>query len=466
MDNKPDYKLGPNEIGITEKLSFGKSLFYGAQSIIALNVFLGVIIISGIMQLDVVTTAVMITLAFLACGVATFIQAGFFMRYPVVQCTTFAILAAFAAVALTHDMATAFGSLIIGAVVLILLGVFKLFSYIMKVIPPIVASVVIMVIGVSVMYTAGSNLVGTAMAAENTGVYFFLAILVFILIFTFKAIGNTGLRIASICARGGVLMAIVIATIVAALCGQTDFSAVAAAPWVALPPIGSFGMPKIDITSSMVFIVLYIIIMVETVGNWFAISYTAKVPITKKEIDKGVIGEGLGCLLAAFIGSPPVTSYATNCGVISITKVYSRWTAVGAGILVIILAFIPKLMYVIASLPGIVLWGVLLALTVSILMSGMQSLSRYKINERNVLIIGIPIAITLFVSMFPMPLIMSMPMFLGYLFSSSIVIGTIVAIALNLILPKEKGVTNDGSQHEEDIAAAAEAEAAAAADKA
>ena len=452
METNNKYQLGPTEIGIHEKLSLGKSLFYGAQSVIALNVFLGVVIICGIMKADLATMAVMITLAFLACGVATLIQAGLFMRYPVVQCTTFAIMAAFATVAMTHDMATAFGSLIIGAVMLILLGVFKLFSYIMKIIPPIVASVVIMVIGVSVMFTGASNLINTAMGAgANTGKYFALAIITFFLIFLFKALGNTRLKIASVCARGGVLIAIVIGTLIAAAMGQTDFSAVAAAPWVALPPIGHFGFPKVDMMSSLVFLVLYIIIMVETVGNWFAISYTAKVPITKKEIDKGVIGEGLGCLLAAFIGSPPVTSYATNCGVIAITKVYSRWSAIGAGILVIVLAFIPKLMYVIASLPGIVLWGVLLALTVSIFMSGLQSLSRYRISERNMIIIGVPIAVTLLVSMFPMPLVGSMPMFLSYLFSSSIVIGTITAIILNLILPKEKGATDDGSQHEDDM---------------
>ncbi|MCL2493864.1 MAG: purine/pyrimidine permease [Clostridiales bacterium] len=443
-----EFQLGPNEIGIHEKLSFGKSLFYGVQSVIALNLFLGIIIIASIMQLDIVDTAILITLGFLSMGIATFLQAGFFMKYPVVQCTSFTILAAFATIGLQYNLATAFGSLILGAVILILLGVFKLFSYVMKVIPPIVASVVIIVIGINVMYTAATNLVSTAKAAPHVATYFLLAAIVFCLIFAFKALGNTRLKIASFCARAGVLMSIVITTVIAALMGQTDFSSVATAPWFALPPIGHYGFPQFQLQPSLVFVVLYIIVMVETVGNWFAISHTAKVPITKKEIDRGIIGEGLGCLIGAFIGTQPVTSYATNCGVISITKVYSRWSAIGAAVIIIVLSFIPKVMYVIASLPGIVMWGVLLALCTSIIMSGLQSVNRYKINERNVLVIGIPIALTLLISMFTTDILGMMPMFWGYLFSSSICIGTIAAIILNLVLPKQKGA-GDGSEDEE-----------------
>jgi len=442
------------EIGITEKLSVGQSLFYGVQSVIALNLFLAAIIIAGMLQLDIVDTAILITLSFLASGVATLIQAGLFMKYPVVQGVSYATMGALAAIAYAHDLATAFGSLILGAVILIVLGYFKLFSKIMVIIPPIVAGVVIMVIGINVMYTACINLIT---APGDTGANFLLAAIAFVLIFVFKTIGNTNLPIAGICGRGGVLMAIVIATIVAALMHQTDFSIVASQPWVAAPPIFHYGFVKFDLPSSLVFIFIYFIVMIETIGNWFAISHTAKSPIQNKEIDKGIMGEGLGALIGAFIGSAPVTSYATNCGIISITKVYSRWSAVGAGAIVVVLAFIPKLMYVIAALPSTILWGVLIALTVSILTSGLRSIHKFPLTERNILIIGIPIALTLLTGMIPQAIVGAMPMFLSYLFSSSICIGAIAAIVINLVLPKDKDVPNDGSKHEDQDMAIEEA---------
>jgi len=439
------------EIGITEKLGVGQSLFYGVQSVIALNLFLGAVIIAGMIQMNVADTAILLTLSFLACGVATLIQAGLFMKYPVVQGVSFATMAAIAAIAMSHgsDISVAFGSLILGAIVIILLGVFKVFGYVMKVIPPIVAGTVVVVIGISVMFTALSNLVGSPGSA---GTNFALAGITFVLIFVFKTIGNSSLKIAGICGKGGVLIAIVVACLIAWAMGVADFTPVTNATWVGLPPIGHFGMPKFDLQSSLAFIFIYIIVMIETIGNWFAISFTAKSPIQKKDIDKGIIGEGIGCLIGAFIGSAPTTSYAPNCGVISLTKVYSRFAAIGAGAIIIVLSFIPKLMYVIASIPGPIMWGVLSAMTVVILMSGFRSVHRFPLSERNILIIGIPICITIVVSMLPIPLVQSMPMLLGFLFSSSILIGVIAAIVLNLILPREKGVV-DGSKEEHNATA-------------
>ena len=426
---------GKKEIGITDKLSVGQSLFYGFQSVVALNLFLGAFIIAGILQLDVVHTALLLTLSFLACGVATLIQAGIFMKYPVVQGVSFATIGAIVAITFMHDLATAFGSLILGAIVIILLGYFKLFSKIMKIIPPIVAGVVVIVIGTSVMFTAATSLIGLPGSAGNN---FLLAGITFALIFLFKVIGNTNLKIAGFCGKGGVLMAIVIACIVAGLLGLADFSAVASAPVVGLPPFFAFGFPKFDLMSSLVFIFIYLIVMIETIGNWFAISFTAKAPIQTSDIDKGIIGEGIGALIGAVVGSAPATSYAPNCGVLSLTKVYSRWAAVGAGVIIVVLSFIPKLMYVIASIPSPIMFGTLTAMTVIILMSGFRSIHHYPLTERNFLLIGIPLCVTIVTSLLPQAVVGAMPMLLSFLFSSSICIGTIAAVVLNLVLPKDK----------------------------
>ena len=64
------------EISVDEKLSFGKSLFYGFQSVIALNLFLGAVVIAGILKLDVTNTAILITMSLFAIGIATCIQRG------------------------------------------------------------------------------------------------------------------------------------------------------------------------------------------------------------------------------------------------------------------------------------------------------------------------------------------------------------------------------------------------------
>ena len=426
------------EIGIEEKIGWGKSLFYGFQSVIALNLFLGAIIIAGILKLDVTHTALLVTVSFLAIGIATCIQAGLLMRYPVVQGVSFATIGAIVAVAMKADLATAFGSLILGAVIIVILGYFNIFSKLLKFIPPIVAGTVVVVIGVSLMFTAFSNLlISPGQLNVNVG----LAFLSFFLIMVFMVIGNLQLPVSTIVSRGGVLYSIVITSIIASLLGVTDFSSVAKAPWFSPPPIFPFGPPKFDFMSSLLFVFIYFIVMIETVGNWFAISFTAKSTLTDKKIDKGILGEGIGCFIGSLLGSAPVTSYATNCGVIAVTKVYSFWVAVGAGCIIIVLSFCPKLMFLIASIPGSIMWGVLGAMSIMVLMSGFRSMNHIGLTDRNILIIGIPIFITICVSMLPMPIVHAMPPLLSFLFSSSITVGALVAVIVNLVIPKSQDIS-------------------------
>lgn len=423
------------EVIVDEKLGWGKSLFYGFQSVIALNLFLGAIIIAGILKLDVPNTAVMVTVSLFAIGIATCIQAGFFMKYPVIQGVSFATIGAIAAIALKHDLATAFGSLILGAIIISLLGYFNIFSRILKVIPPVVAGTVVVVIGISLMFTCFNNLLGSA---GKISMNFLLAAIVFLLIMAFMVIGNLKLTISNFVSRGGVLYAIAITTIIASIMGITDFSSVKNSKWFSSPPLFPFGAPKFDLTSSLIFVFIYFIVMIETVGNWFAISFTVKSSLDDKRIDRGILGEGIGCFIGALSGSAPVTSYATNCGVIAVTRVYSYRTAVGAGIIIIILSFCPKLMFLIASIPGPIMWGTLGAMSIMVLMSGLRSMHHIELSDRSILIIGIPVFITVCVSLLPQDAVNSMPALLNFLFSSSITVGALAAVIVNLIIPKEK----------------------------
>jgi uracil-xanthine permease len=423
------------EIRVDEKLGWGKSLFYGFQSVIALNLFLGAVIIAGMLKLSVTNTAIMVTMSLFAIGIATCIQAGLLMRYPVVQGVSFATIGAIVAIAMKQDLATAFGSLILGAVIITVLGYFNIFSKILKFIPPVVAGTVVVVIGISLMFTTFNNLIGSSgRISQNV----LLALVAFLLILTFMVIGNLKLSVSNTFSRGGVLYAIAITTVIASLMGVTDFSSVKKAAWFSLPPLFPFGVPKFDPASSLIFVFIYFIVMIETVGNWFAISFTAQSNLTDKRIDKGILGEGIGCFIGALLGSAPVTSYATNCGVIAVTKVYSFRAAVGAGVIIIVLSFCPKLMFLIASIPGPIMWGTLGVMSIMVLMSGLRSMRHIELSDRNILIIGVPVFITVCVSLLPQKMVDSMPTLLSFLFSSSIAVGALVAVIVNLIIPGEK----------------------------
>jgi len=156
--------------------------------------------------------------------------------------------------------------------------------------------------------------------------------------------------------------------------------------------------------------------------------------LDKKRIDRGVFGEGLGCFIGSLFGALPVTSYASNAGVLAVTRVFSRHAAMAAGAIAIAMALCPKLMYVIALVPSSVIWGIYAVICVAVLMSGWASLRAYPLTERNYLLVGVSILTTIGAGLIPMPLIMSMPPVIGYLLSSTVSIGALTAIIMNQIL--------------------------------
>lgn len=443
--------MDPSQVRVkaNEKLSIGNAFFYGFQSLLACNLFLGPIVLIGIFKMDVTKAAAFIGMTFLACGIATIIQSGFFLKMQVIQGVSFATFGAIVAVVMGADFATLVGALIVSSIFIVLLGYFKLFSkFVKKFIPGLIAGTVIIVVGIAlipVTFTSIINLEGSA------GVNFLIAGITFVLLIIFMRLGRHQNKFGRFLSIGGVIYAMVIGTIVASFFGQVDLTPVKEAAWFSLPKILPFGMPKFEINAILIFLVIMVVSMIESVGTWFTITEMSGDPVDDARMDKGVMGEGLGVLVGSFVGGLPVSSYASNTGVLMVTKVFSRYAAIAAGIIAVAMAFFPKLMYLIAIIPSSVIWGVYGMICVAILMSGINSIRKFPTTERNNLVVGIPILATIGTTLLPMPLVLAMPGIISYLFQAAIAIGVITAIVCNLVLrqkPEDKIPESELSQVE------------------
>jgi NCS2 family nucleobase:cation symporter-2 len=419
-----------------EKLSVQQSLFYGFQSLLACNLFLGPFVLIAIFQMDVSLAAAFIGMTFFACGIATIIQSGFFLKMQVIQGVSFATFGAIIAVVMGADFATLVGALMVSSVVIILLGQFKLFSKLVRrFIPGLVAGTVIIVVGMALMPITFTSLIGLP---GNPGANFLIAGVTFFSLLVFMRLGGSGNTLGKVLNVGGVIYAIVLGTIVASFYGQVDFSPVASAPWFAIPKLFPFGAPKFELNAILVFVVIMLISMIESIGTWFTITEMSGEEVNDERMDKGVIGEGLGVFIGSFIGGLPVSSYASNTGVLMVTKVFSRYAAIAAGAIAVTMAFFPKLMFLIAVVPASVIWGVYGIVCIAIVMSGFNSIRRYPTTERNSLVVGIAILATIGTGLLPMAITGSMPGIVSYLFQAAIAIGCIAAIVANLVLPEKK----------------------------
>lgn len=427
-----------------EKLPFGKSMILGLQHVLAMDVYVVPFIIATIVSLSVTDSAVLIQATFFAAGLATIIQSQWWMKLPIAQGPSYVPIGAVAGIALSAGgglggMSAVYGALIPGAVIIIVLGFTPIFRKIINyLVPPIVGGTIILVVGIALMpvglkanifsvYPGGSTLhQNVALAATS-------ASLLILFVTLGLKLGQRGiwLRLCS------VLLALIGGCLLASHWGLFNTSAIAAAPWFTLPHLAFIGFtPSFSGSAIVTMLIIYAVLLAETTGTWFAVSAVIDQPLQDKQIDRGVVGEGLGCLVSALVGSTPVTGYSTNAGIIAITGIASRFAFLSAGLWMMVFGLSGKLAVAIASIPSPVIGGVFIVVCAIIALSGFRVIRHIELNERNMFVIGVPIITALFIDLAPPELLQSLPQTLQYLLSSSIAAGAIVAIVLNQILPK------------------------------
>ncbi|MBP6345644.1 MAG: purine/pyrimidine permease [Neisseriaceae bacterium] len=427
-----------------EQLPMGKSLILGLQHVLAMDVYVVPFIIATIVSLSVTDSAVLIQATFFAAGLATIIQSQWWMKLPIAQGPSYVPIGAVAGIALSAGgglggMSAVYGALIPGAVIIIVLGFTPIFRKIINhLVPPIVGGTIILVVGIALMpvglkanifsvYPGGSSLhQNVALAATS-------ASLLILFVTLGLKLGQRGiwLRLCS------VLLALIGGCLLASHWGLFNTDAIAAASWFSLPHLAFVSFtPTFSGSAIVTMLIIYAVLLAETTGTWFAVSAVIDRPLQDKQIDRGVVGEGLGCLVSALVGSTPVTGYSTNAGIIAITGIASRFAFLSAGLWMMVFVLSGKLAVAIASIPSPVIGGVFIVVCAIIALSGFRVIRHIELNERNMFVIGVPIITALFIDLAPPELLQSLPQTLQYLLSSSIAAGAIVAIVLHQILPK------------------------------
>ncbi|MBN9252965.1 MAG: purine/pyrimidine permease, partial [Mesorhizobium sp.] len=306
-------------------------------------------------------------------------------------------------------------------------------------VPPIVGGAIIIVVGVALMPVALKESVfavhGNATVGGNIVLAFISAALLVGCMLTGMALGvkGTWLRLFS------VIIALAAGCIVAAFMGQLSFAAVGDATWFSLPRIAFLNLDvTFSLSAALTMLIVYIVVLAETTGTWFAIGAVIDKPLSDEQLDRGATGEGIGCLISALLCSTPVTGYSSNAGIIAITGIASRVAFAAAGIFLVVFGLIGKLSAIIASIPGPVIGGVFGVLCVVIAMNGFRVVRSTVLNERNMLVIGLPILMALFATLAPPDFVKTLPDFVQYILGSSIAFGAVWAIVLHQVLPSTR----------------------------
>ena len=142
-------------VGVNEKISCGKAAFLGMQHVLSMDLYIMPLILGAAIGLVGGELSFFLQMSFFACGIATILQAGFFMKYPIIQGPSYVPLGAMCTIGATMGVSAMIGSLIPGAIMIVLLGIIKGFSkFVRKAIPPFIGGIIILIVGISLTPTA------------------------------------------------------------------------------------------------------------------------------------------------------------------------------------------------------------------------------------------------------------------------------------------------------------------------
>ena len=164
--------------------------------------------------------------------------------------------------------------------------------------------------------------------------------------------------------------------------------------------------------------------------------------IETREISGSLACDGYASSLSALFGCPPVTSFSQNVGLINMTKVVNRFTIMTGAVCMILAGLLPPVGNFFASLPDSVLGGCTLMMFGTIMVSGIQMISKAGFSQRNVTIVALSLAVGIgFTSASEMDIWRIFPQVIQDVFSANCVaVVFVVSIVLSLILPQNMEV--------------------------
>lgn len=309
------------------------------------------------------------------------------------------------------------GLVAVGTVYAIMSLLIKLrgIGFIKTLFSPVVIGPVIILIGLSL---AGS---GVNMAKENWG----LALVALLTAIFASLLGKGMLKLIPI------FCGIVVGYAVASIFGLVDFEPVIAAPWFALP---QFVKPALSWEAIIFMIPVTIAPIIEHIGDVYAINEVAGKDFVKDPgLHRTMLGDGLACVAAGFIGGPPVTTYSEVTGAISLTKITDPAVIRIAAVAGIVFSVFGKVSALLKSIPQAVLGGIMLLLFGTIAAVGINSLIHNRTNlgdTRNLIIVSLILTFG----------IGGAAIEFGGFTMAGIGLSAMLGIVLNLLLPrKDKG---------------------------
>jgi xanthine permease XanP len=453
--------------GLNDKPVFKDALFVAFQHVCA--IFIPVVtpglIITGALGLDAGKSAYILGMSLFVSGLGTFIQCH--QLGPIgsgllsVQGTSFAFVTPILAVVAVslkggktpdETLALILGLCFFGSFIPIMMSRFLHLTR--KIFTPLVTGTAVTLIGltlikVGMFYMAGGGK-AKAIAAkmpdsplafgslQNWG----LAILVFAIVGVCSANPNRYLRM------GSVIIGLFTGFLVSIFLGVADFSKMGTLPFINFPIPFRFGL-GFDFVTFLSFVIIYITLTLEVLGDLTATSMVSGEPIVgatyMRRLKGGILGDGVNSLIASICGTFPIVTPAQNNGIIQLTGVGSRYVGYYIAAILMFFGLCPVVVGVLLAIPTSVVGGAVMMMFGTVAVAGFNILREIEMDNRAFVILAISLSAGLGVTFLPEAL-EQFPAGAKSVLESGIGTGSICALVLNLIVPPSKTVATTESE--------------------
>ncbi|CAK5272465.1 unnamed protein product [Mycena citricolor] len=492
----------PPFYGLNDELPLLLAMASGLQHALAMlaGLITPPIIFANSLSLDPKTSAYMISASLIGCGILSLLQIsripigkGYFVGTGLISVvgTSFSTLSTASAIfnamyadgtcsstknadgSITRNACPeAYGKVLGTALVCAFLEMFLAFvppRTLKRIFPPLVTGTVVVLIGAALIgdsgalnWGGGSNGCQTATSGAlalcptifaprplpwGSPEFIGIGFLSFVSIILTELFGSPFLKNISI------IVGLVLGCIVSGAAGYIDGSSIKTAPaitflWVHTFKIGVYGPAVLPMLA------VYISLAMEAMGDITASAEASKVDVRGLEFDSriqgGVLSDGLGGFISALFTVTPLSIFAQNNGVISVTRCANRSAGRWCCVFLILFGVLGKISGALLAIPNPVLGGVTTFLFASVMVSGFRVLAFAKYTRRDRFILASALSFgvgdllvpTLFTNLFngvnhPNAALQGFFNSITIILSTPFLAAGIVAVILNLILPRD-----------------------------
>ena len=410
----------------------GRLLVLGLQHVLVMyagNVAVPLLVAQAL-KLSTDQTAFLINADLFAAGVATLIQTlgvwKFGARLPVMMGATFLSVSPMIAMGLNPGIGLRafYGALLVSGCIAILIA--PLIGTVLALFPAVVTGSLITLLGISLLAVAVSWAAAGQPSPQPLSLSISLLVFVVIVLMTKYAPGAWHSL--------AILIGIVAGTLASIPFGLVHLNGIDQAAWLSVIRPLQFGLPTFQIGAIVSMTIVMLVTLVESTAVFLALAEITGKDFGRDDLVQALRADGLGMIAGGLCNAFPYTSFSQNVGLVNVTGVRSRFVCATGGAILIVLGLLPKLARVVAAVPEAVLGGAGLVMFGMVAATGVRILGTVNFHhEHNLFIVASSLGFGMIPTLAP-HFFDRLPSWTTPITNSGVVMGTVVAVALNLLL--------------------------------